>query len=224
MIAIFTGFIGGLIHVLSGPDHLAAVAPLAVEGRARAWRTGLRWGLGHSSGVVMVGVLSLWLREVLPVNFLSSWSEHLVGIVLIGIGIWGFRRAFSNHVHAHEHSHDGHHHLHVHIHGGQAAHNHSESATHTHTHAAFAVGTLHGVAGSSHFLGVLPALAFPTKAGAIVYLAAYGVGTVLAMLSFSSIVGLAANRFAVDGARIHRSLMLACSVTAMLVGGYWLMA
>ena len=30
MIALVTGFIAGLGHVFAGPDHLAAVAPLAV--------------------------------------------------------------------------------------------------------------------------------------------------------------------------------------------------
>jgi len=58
VLAILTGLLAGGVHVLSGPDHLAAVAPLAVQDRS-AWRSGLRWGLGHSSGVLLVGVLSL---------------------------------------------------------------------------------------------------------------------------------------------------------------------
>ena len=116
MISVLTGFVAGLIHVLSGPDHLAAVAPLAVEGQRRAWMTGLRWGFGHASGVVLVGVLSLLLRDVLPVDLISSWSERLVGVVLIGIGLWGFRQAFTRHLHTHEHSHGGHPHVHVHLH------------------------------------------------------------------------------------------------------------
>ena len=35
--------------------------------------------------------------------------------------------------------------------------------------------------------GVLPALAFPTLAQAVSYLAAYGVGTVLAMMGFAAL-------------------------------------
>ena len=43
------------------------------------------------------------------------------------------------------------------------------------------MGVLHGVAGTSHFLGVLPALAMPTRAAALVYIAAFGGGSILAM-------------------------------------------
>ena len=224
MISVLTGFVAGLTHVLSGPDHLAAVAPLAVEGKRRAWTTGLRWGLGHASGVVLVGALSLLLREVLPVNFIASSSERLVGVVLIGIGLWGFRQAFNQQLHTHEHSHGGSPHNHVHLHGPGSAHPQTVPAPHAHTHAAFAVGTLHGLAGSSHFLGVLPALAFPTVAEALAYLAAYGVGTVLAMISFASVMGWIASRFAGDRPRAYRSLMCGCSLAAVVLGGFWLAA
>ena len=224
MISVLTGFVAGLTHVLSGPDHLAAVAPLAVEGRRRAWTTGFRWGLGHASGVVLVGVLSLLFREILPVNLIASWSERLVGVVLIGIGLWGFRKAFTQRLHTHEHSHGGHPHHHVHLHGPGTAHPDTAPAPHTHTHAAFAVGTLHGLAGSSHFLGVLPALAFPTTTEAMAYLGAYGAGTVLAMVSFSSVLGLVAARFAGGRPHAYRSLMCGCSLVAVVIGGFWLVA
>ena len=69
MLAILAGGAAGLLHVLSGPDHLAAVAPISLQGREQSWKTGFRWGLGHAGGVVLVGVLSLLLRELLPVTF-----------------------------------------------------------------------------------------------------------------------------------------------------------
>ena len=50
-----------------------------------------------------------------------------------------------------------------------------------HAHAAFCMGILHGIAGSSHFLGVLPALALPTTRRCRDGIAAFGVGTVIAM-------------------------------------------
>jgi len=52
--ATLAGLAAGLIHVLSGPDHLAAVAPLA-GGRGRAWRAGFLWGLGHSDIAIIKG-------------------------------------------------------------------------------------------------------------------------------------------------------------------------
>jgi sulfite exporter TauE/SafE len=182
----------------------------------------MRWGLGHAGGVLCVGVGALLLREVLPVHALSDWAERLVGVVLIGLGLWGLHKAFRNHVHVHEHTHDGesHRHVHVHSHG----HAHAEPAQHTHTHAAFAIGTLHGLAGSSHFLGVLPALAFPSKAEAIIYLCSYGVGTVVAMISFASVVGFLSRGVLRQGGWAYRSLMATISAGAMGVGGYWLLA
>jgi sulfite exporter TauE/SafE len=223
MISILAGFLAGLIHVFSGPDHLAAIAPLAVRSHRRAWIAGLRWGLGHATGVLFVGILSLLLRELLPIDLISSWSERLVGVLLIGIGIWSWHRALRTRIHAHEHSHGGEAHLHLHVHaeGGLEEGNH-ERKPHVHRHAAFGIGTLHGLAGSSHFLGILPALAFPSNRQAAAYLAAFGAGTVVAMLFFSSIVGLVATRFAVGGTRAYRGLMCVCSGAAVAVGVAWL--
>ena len=57
-IVAFTGLINGITHVLSGPDHLAAIAPLAVRARKKSWIPGMRWGIGHSTGVAVIGLLT----------------------------------------------------------------------------------------------------------------------------------------------------------------------
>lgn len=220
MISVLTGLVAGAVHVVSGPDHLTAVAPLAVRRPQRAWLPGLRWGLGHSAGVALVGFLSLCLHDLIPVDLLSSWGERLVGVMLFGIGLWALRNALKHNVHTHEHEHDGDRHVHFHAHGHR--HGHGRETTHHHTHAAFGIGTLHGLAGSSHFLGVLPALAFPTKLQAASYLVAYGVGTVVAMAGFSWGMGLIAARFETRGAKLYRNLLGACAVAAMGVGCFWL--
>jgi hypothetical protein len=221
MLIILAGIIAGLIHVFSGPDHLAAIAPLVMKKRDRAWVTGLRWGAGHASGVVAVGVLSLILRGVLPVDLISSWSDRLVGLLLIGIGLWALRKGLQVHTHAHEHEHTGEAHVHIHMHAGSKAEAESKPRNHLHTHAAFGIGTLHGLAGSSHFLAIIPALAMPSNALAIAYLAAYGVGTVLAMMIFSSTIGSLTSRYA-GAVGVYRGLMFACSGVAILVGCFWI--
>jgi sulfite exporter TauE/SafE len=214
-----------MVHVVSGPDHLAAVGPLAMEQRTRAWAIGLCWGLGHASTVILVGILCLWLRELLPLAALSSWAERLVGIALVAIGLWGIRRALSKHVHAHEHAHEGHRHMHIHLHSHQTAHRHNdgEAKTHVHGHAAFALGNLHGLAGGSHFYGVLPALAFSTTGEAVVYLSAYGCGTILAMLVFSWLMGRVRRCFSFQTVAAYRVLLLAVSVSAVGLGTLWLL-
>ena len=93
LISSFTGFLAGIIHVISGPDHIAAIAPFAIDKNKKSWLTGLFWGIGHTSGVWLIGIFAFLLREVLPIDLISSLSERMVGLVLIGIGIWGIRKA-----------------------------------------------------------------------------------------------------------------------------------
>ena len=50
---IIAGLTAGAVHVLAGPDHLAAVAPLAANGKVSPWRSGLYWGLGHAGGDIV---------------------------------------------------------------------------------------------------------------------------------------------------------------------------
>lgn len=218
LLIVAAGIIAGLIHVFSGPDHLAAIAPLAMKRQRGAWLTGLRWGVGHASGVAFVGILSLILRGVLPVDLISNWSDRLVGALLIGIGFWTLRKALL--IHAHSHAHDGETHEHVHLHSRGAAKSHALKR-HVHTHAAFGIGTLHGLSGSSHFLAIIPALAMPSTALAVVYLGCYGVGTVLAMMLFASAINSFSMRFA-GAAKVYRRFMFACSGIAVTVGCMWL--
>ena len=121
-----SGLFAGFVHVLAGPDHLAAIAPYAVNAKARAWRTGVRWGLGHSAGVLGVGLLALLLRDTLSIDLVSAWSELCVGMVLVSIGVWGLRAVLACGADTHLHRRDG------------------QSHGHAHEHPAFAVGTVHG--------------------------------------------------------------------------------
>jgi hypothetical protein len=216
VLTVVTGALAGLFHVLSGPDHLTAVAPLALEDRRRGWLAGWTWGIGHASGVVVVAVLAVLLRDALPpVDVLSAWSERVVGGALIGIGLWALRRSARIRPARHAHGPLSHQHLLV-----QAGPQWARRLGHAHT--AFCLGVLHGVAGSSHFFGVLPALALPTRGAAIAYILAFGIGTVVAMTSFAAVVGSASSRWTHDG-RLHRVMMTTAAVLAMLVGGIWLM-
>ena len=86
MLTVITGALAGLFHVLSGPDHLAAVAPLAVADREKGWLAGWTWGVGHAAGVVVVAALAVALRDVLPpIDVISAWSERIVGAALIAV-------------------------------------------------------------------------------------------------------------------------------------------
>jgi hypothetical protein len=225
MFVVLTGLVAGFLHVLQGPDHLAAVAPLAARGHRGAWVPGARWGLGHAAGVLLVGLAAYGIRSILPPAALSSWSERLVGVLLIGMAVWSARRAMRIEVHAHEHEHDGSRHGHVHLHGPGHVHGdgHTGSA-HGHRHAAFGIGILHGLAGGSHFLGVLPSLALPRAWQTAAYLVAFAAGTVLAMAGFSAALGTVAARSAGRAPGLYRGLVWACTAAAFAVGGWWIVA
>jgi hypothetical protein len=217
MLVLLTGAAAGLFHVLSGPDHLAAVTPLAVDGRRRGWVAGWTWGLGHASGVVVVALIGVLLRDTLPpIEILSAWSERLVGVALIGIGIWALRRSTRIGTARHRHGPLTHDHLHV-----QAGPLWVRRLGHA--HASFCMGVLHGIAGSSHFFGVLPALALPTSGAALLYIGAFGAGTIAAMTIFAAAVG-SVSEHTVNGPRMHRAMMTGAALLAMTVGGVWLIA
>ncbi len=82
---------------------------------------------------------------------------------------------------------------------------------------------MHGLAGSAHFLGVLPALALPSRAAAVTYVGFFGVGTVVAMTAFAAIIGRLAERSSASGTKVYRSLLLALGLGAIAVGIAWLL-
>ena len=224
MVLTVTGFIAGLAHVITGPDHLAAVAPLAVHRNDRGGRIGLFWGFGHTSGVLIVAVLVLLFRGLLPMDLLLSYSERLVGVALLAIGFWGFRAAFNRHLHVHEHTHDGRRHSHIHLHQAVTAHDLRVESSHAHFHTALSVGILHGLGGGSHIFGVLPALALPSWADALSYLAAFGAGAVVSMTVAGYFMSSVARNFGALVPALNSLLMFACAAAAVSLGAYWLLA
>jgi hypothetical protein len=216
--ASVAGLLAGLLHVFAGPDHLAALAPLSLKARRRAWAIGLRWGLGHSSGVLVVAALAFALRQVVHLESWSAWGERLVGVAMIGLGLWGLRSLFRERLHAHEHRHEGHGHVHFHVH--RPDEDHAAPKAHAHGHAAFWVGTLHGLAGTAHLVGVLPSLALPTGRETASYLAAFAIGTIVAMTAFAAAVGAASPGRSEPG---HRWALGASSALCALTGAAWIL-
>ena len=190
---------------------------MAVAGRERGWVSGWTWGFGHASGVVLVAMLAVLLRDVLPpVDAISAWSERIVGAALIAVGLWALRRSTQMRSTAHAHGVVSH--RHIHIESGPAW-----LRRLGHPHASFCLGVLHGVAGSSHFFGVLPALALPSTTASMTYIVAFGAGTVAAMTGFAAVVGTAAVRLP-DGTLPQRAMMMTAGAVAITVGVVWFAA
>ena len=224
----FTGLIASMLHVIMGPDHIAAVLPFVIEAKRKAWKIGLFWGIGHIVGMLLIGILFLLFKEMIPVERISGHSEQLVGIVLVIIGIWAFIKIFRSEPH--------HQHLHVHsenqplIH--KHAHEHTHNPTHDHNHpqqekqgylTTFWIGILHGFAGIAHFILFIPVLGFENNTTAFIYVTGFIAGIIVAMTSFSLIAGKIAD-FAKNehNPNLFKGIRLAGGIFAIVIGVYWI--
>lgn len=205
MLTILTGFIASVAHVVTGPDHLAAVTPLAIDSRKKSWMIGLSWGIGHTVGMLLIGLLFILFKQFLPLEAISKHSETVIGLLLIGIGCWAILRTYLRHSHGnrpHSHFHTFpflYAHIHRHSHGGRGDHllEHPDGHEHEHTgmvrqnaFTSFFIGVVHGFAGFSHLFALLPSLALPTLMASILYISAFAAGTISTMILFASILGL----------------------------------
>ena len=214
LISVLTGIAAGAVHVVAGADHLVAMAPFSLNRPIQALRSALAWGVGHSAGVVVLALIAIGLKDLTHLEAMSSWAEFLVGLALLVVGVLAVRTAFGLELHTHIHRHDDdratHQHLHLHVRG--------QSNHRRHVHAASGLGLLHGLAGASHLLAVIPALALPTHA-AVGYLIAYLVGSIGAMTAVVALVSFLTKR---SGARLLPLLVGGTGALSIVTGAVWL--
>ena len=144
MLTFLTGFIASMAHVATGPDHLAAVTPLAIDSRKKSWLIGFSWGLGHTLGMLLIGAVFVLFRNFIPVEAISRHSDTIVGFMLVAIGAWSLVQLFGRHSHGnlpHAHFHTTpflYAHIHKHTHHGHAgsgqSHEHDKGSMHDHRH------------------------------------------------------------------------------------------
>jgi hypothetical protein len=249
MITFLTGFIASVAHVVTGPDHLAAVTPLAIDSRKKSWMIGFSWGLGHTTGMLLIGLLFILFKELLPIEAISKHSDTVIGFLLIGIGSWALLRMYLQHshgykphghfhtkpflyAHIHKHSHPtppvvDHHQDHDHLN-----HTQQNGLLHGHVHttkvkqnafSAFIIGIIHGFAGFSHLFALLPSLALPSLLASVVYIIAFATGTILTMVIFAFILGLVAFRSEVKQQQVFlRWFSITGAVLAIAIGILWI--
>lgn len=177
-----TAFGLGLVHSFD-VDHLCAVSSFASHtSRTRdAVRLGVRWAIGHSLSLAVFGSGLVLMRAALPVWF-NAVAEFLVGAALVVVGLWVIREVLRRRqIHVHWHEHDGQRHVHLHSHA------HDES--HAHGHKLTMIGMLHGLAGTSAVMVLIPVTLAQSVPGALGYIAVFGLGTAVAMALFCACAG-----------------------------------
>jgi sulfite exporter TauE/SafE len=210
-ILIATALAAGALHAFA-PDHLAAVGVFV--SRRPSWRRaaslGARWGIGHSLSIALVGGIVVLSGIRLPARFAPA-AERVVGLTLIAIGlaaIWRARR-----LHGHAHAHDGATHWHVHSHETSAGHDHSHGAL-------LGIGMLHGLAGTGALVVAMPAVA-GSRARSLIFLVAFGLGTIAAMACFGATAGHALTLATHRRAPLHRAAMAGAGLASAAVGVWW---
>ncbi|MFQ5573284.1 MAG: high frequency lysogenization protein HflD, partial [Nitrosopumilaceae archaeon] len=187
------GLVIGLKHAFE-PDHIVAVSTLISkqknnsqslkqrikEGTFKSSLIGAIWGAGHTTTLVLIGLLVYVLSINIPEVFFSG-SEFLVGIMLIFLAFTTLsnKKLFKiKHMHSHIHK-DGTIHTHPHDHNGD----------HKHSHKSYLIGCIHGLAGSGALLVVI-AGSLNNVQDVLSFILIFGLGSVIGMTLVSSLIGI----------------------------------
>ncbi len=191
---IIAGLMIGLLHAFE-PDHLSAVSTQLLWNKDNSKSSkkldlqnltiisslrGALWGMGHTSSIILIGLLIAGLSLNIPDDFFIS-AEVVVGLMLITLAIFTFtNKSILKQKHVHPHTHSN---------GISHTHSHEHNENHKHGHKAYLIGCVHGIAGS----GSLVALFASTMNGfdmMIYFLILFGIGSIIGMTVASGVMGL----------------------------------
>lgn len=187
--SLFLGFLLGLSHALDA-DHVVAVGTLAAETESlkRSSILGLCWGIGHTLTLLVFGGLVLSLKWQIP-DAVASSMEVLVAGMIVGLGallLWRARKPLTLHAHTHSHDDSTHTHVHVHVENKEVhGHHHLRNSLKK----AFAVGLVHGIAGSAALTLTVMAT-MPSLLLGLSYIVIFGAGTIAGMFLMSTIISM----------------------------------
>lgn len=245
---VITGCTMGIFHVVAGPDHLSALATLAVGSSWRAITLGVRWGLGHSAGLVAVAIIFISLKGELDLRTIGKYCDFLVGIFMVILGLYGILdsvRMYKERDKLKREA-DGkpssamhmspklsgkatndwsvldieHHFDHDHkVICGISTNFHDP---YTQRVISFLIGLLHGIAGPGGILGVLPAVEMRSWVASSIYLGTFIIMSTLSMGIFAALYGEITKRIGSQADSIELGLRVFSSFMSVGVGFVWL--
>jgi hypothetical protein len=187
------GLLLGMKHALEA-DHVAAVATLATRSGSlvQTVRLGAAWGVGHALTLLLFGGVVLLANSVIQEQIARS-LEFGVGAMLLILGCDVLRRTVRGNMHFHLHRHGN---GIVHFHGHSHSHDvlpHDVHDEHAHARrfplAALFVGMMHGMAGSTALI-LLSLGTVHTVSLGLLYIAMFGIGSVLGMAALSLAIAI----------------------------------
>lgn len=211
----------GLEHAFE-PDHVAAVSTqvskakfrqktakqIIKSGTLKSSIIGAFWGAGHTTTLVLMGLLVYALAVKIQENVFSG-LELVVGMMLIFLAmttIMNKKIIRLKHRHPHQHQ-DGSLHFDEHSH---------DDADHRHGHKPYLIGCIHGLAGSGSLV-VLTAATLNNVATVIEFILIFGVGSIIGMAIISGLMGLP---FALSAkiSSVNRIFRYAAGAFSLIIG------
>lgn len=197
---------------------LQALTPLTIgRNRFAASLLGSLWGLGHSTGQLVLGLFFAFLKEqfhsVLP--FLERWAGSIVGLTLVAIGAMGIyesRVALSAENTSSEDEPLSEDEAAIRDLQQKQSSNEVRMAV-----ATYATGILYGLQPDALFV-IIPALALPSRAAAFAYCVMFVIGTVVAMGGYTLCIGTASEELCRDRPWLRQNLSTGASMIALCVG------
>ena len=205
--AIGLGFLLGIKHAFDA-DHIAAVSTIVTKHRGVKASTliGTAWGFGHTTTLIIAGLVVLGLRVSIPESA-AMWMEIAVAVVLVALGLNSLNDSLRKNIHTHLHSHKGGEHFHQHLHSNASPLSHKQpgrlesadkaakefqggpsSEGHKHLHRPFLLGLVHGMAGSAALMLLVLATINSLIEG-LAYIAVFGLGSVVGMVAVTAAIG-----------------------------------
>jgi nickel/cobalt exporter len=191
-VAMLYGAGSGALHAVTGPDHVLCLSPAALQRPKASWRIGMVWGVGHALGTLALAVPLLVLAHAVHVPSLAAWGERLAGAALLATAVLSVRSLRT-------------------ARAGTAAHAPLKSP--------LWVGLVHGLTGAGSLVLVLPVIVTGSIDRALLFLAAFAIGSTVAMAALTSAIAKVGRTL---NARAIERAQLALALGAALLGTYWL--
>jgi len=213
--AILLILYAGLTHAFEA-DHLLAVSNIVSQRKKtnHALKDVIYWGLGHSSTILLIGVLMLIFKLVISEETFA-YFEAGVGAMLIVVAIYRLRKFFKEKdivVHQHRHEHAGENatpHLHLPLEKGQG-NLHKTS---------YGIGLVHGLAGSGELVAIAMTQ-FKTPLSGVLYLLMFSLACIAGMTMAATVFNIPFSKKVFGSKTLRMLLVLISSGLCLFYGCY----
>lgn len=178
-------------------DHLVAVSSIVTrrDKLALAVKDGIYWGAGHTSTIVLIGLLIIVGRVTFPDGYFG-YFEAAVGLMLVALGAWRLYNYFRT----------------------RRQNGEWMDAADSH-HLAYGVGLVHGLAGSGAMI-LLVMTEIQSNFSSMMYLLIFGIGSIAGMLVAAGIFSLPFSRRITGNQSLQLGLIVASSLLCIGYGAF----